>query len=288
MAVARRTKWVLLGWLGAAVWLSAAHAQEPASQKAKGASAADARSAGELVHRTWTVDGVAREALVSAPATAKQVPAPVVFVFHGHGGTMRNAARTFAIHWHWPEAIVVYPQGLNTPGRLTDPEGKKPGWQSTVGDQKDRDLNSFDAMLAALKADYRVDDKRIYSTGHSNGGGFTYLLWAARPDVLAAVAPSAAAALRNVRDLKPKPVLHVAGEQDALVKYEWQKMTVERLLAINHCEKNAQPWHGMAGCKLYPSSTGTPVVTLIHPGGHKFLAEAPAAIVAFFKEHARP
>src|SRR5712691_11551343 len=142
--------------------------------------------------REWTVDGVAREALTYAPPQAKSEPTPIVFAFHGHGGTMQQAARSFGFHTHWPEAIVVYMQGLNTPGQLTDPEGKKPGWQKTIGDQDDRDLKFFDAVLESLKRDYKVNEKRIYATGHSNGGGFTYLLWAARGDSFAAFAPSAA------------------------------------------------------------------------------------------------
>ena len=128
----------------------------------------------------WTVDGVTREALVYVPAAARTSPRPVVFAFHGHGGSMQNAARMFAYHQHWPEAIVVYMQGLPTPGRLTDPEGKKAGWQHSLGDQKDRDLHFFDAVLETLKTKYKVDEQRVYATGHSNGGGFTYLLWAAR------------------------------------------------------------------------------------------------------------
>ena len=179
-----------------------------------------------------------REALVYAPATAKTDLSPVVFAFHGHGGTMKYAANKFRFHKLWPEAIVVYMQGLKTPGTIVDPQGKWPGWQKTFGDQGDRDLKFFDAALATLKKDYNVDAKRIYATGHSNGGGFTYLLWAARGDVLAAVAPCAAAALigngalpddlpaalarqaeasrRSMKNLKPKPVLHMAGEADPL------------------------------------------------------------------------
>jgi polyhydroxybutyrate depolymerase len=150
-------------------------------------------TASEPVPRHWDVDGVRREALVVIPeATADDQPAPVVFVFHGHGGTSRQAARSFGLHTHWPEAIVVYPQGLPTPGRLTDPEGKRNGWQHAAGEQEDRDLKFFDAMLASLKSEHEIDEARIYSTGHSNGGGFTYLLWASRPDVFAAVAPSSA------------------------------------------------------------------------------------------------
>jgi polyhydroxybutyrate depolymerase len=72
----------------------------------------------------WNIEGVTREALVYVPPAAKTTPSPVVFAFHGHGGTMKGAATTFAYHRHWPEAIAVYMQGLNTPGALTDPEGK--------------------------------------------------------------------------------------------------------------------------------------------------------------------
>jgi hypothetical protein len=89
------------------------------------------------------VDGVDREALVYAPAAAAVTNAPVVFVFHGHGGSAQQAARSFAMSREWPEAISVYMQGLNTPGRLTDPEGKKPGWQHGAGAQGDRDLKFF-------------------------------------------------------------------------------------------------------------------------------------------------
>ena len=242
-------------------------------------------SAEQPARREWTVDGVTREALVHAPSKAKTEATPLVFAFHGHGGTMNNAARTFAYHTLWPDAIVVYPQGLNTPGRLTDPEGKKPGWQSGPGDQGDRDLKFFDTILESLRHDCKVDAKRIYATGHSNGGGFTYLLWAMRGDRFAAVAPSAAAAPKVQSLLKPKPVLHLAGENDPLVKYAWQQFTMTALRKLNECGEG-KSWEKF--CTLYPSKIGTPVVTFIHPGGHQFPSEAPATIVKFFKEHARP
>ena len=230
------------------------------------------------------MDGVAREALVYVPPSAKTMNTPVVFVFHGHGGNARQAARSFGIYQHWPEAISVHMQGLKTPGRLTDPEGNKPGWQSGPGDQGDRDLKFFDAVLERLKRDYRVDEKRIYATGHSNGGGFTYLLWAERGEVFAAVAPSAAAA-RYVGQLAPKPALHLAGEKDALVKFQWQKLMMDEVRKLNGCDTNGQPW-GAKGT-IYPSKSGTPFVTLIHPGGHELHPQAGAMIVKFFKEHSR-
>jgi polyhydroxybutyrate depolymerase len=236
-----------------------------------------------LKRMEWTIEGGSRDALVSIPAAARTTDTPVVFVFHGHGGGSRNVAASFAIEKLWPEAIVVYMQGLPTPGR-TDPEGKRSGWQRAVGDQGDRDLKFFDAVLATLRKDQKIDERRVYATGHSNGGGFTYLLWAARGDLFAAVAPSSAgAAGRNFQAMKPKPVLHLAGETDAIVPFANQKKTIDALRTLNGCDSVGQEWAKY--CTLYPSRTGTPVVTYIHPGGHMFPAEAPQQFVRFFKEH---
>ncbi len=241
---------------------------------------------GDLQRREWKVDEVDREALLHLPANSKTQALPVVFAFHGHSGTMNQAARSFQYHRHWPEAIVVYMQGLKTPGRITDPEGKQFGWQHDKGDQGDRDLKFFDAVLASLKQDYKVDEDRIYVTGHSNGGSFTYLLWANRGEVFAAVAPSASAPPKDARTkLKPKPVLHVAGENDKLVKYEWQKLTIDLLRRMNHCQADGEKWE--PHCVRYPSPDGFPVVTFITDGGHQFPPDAAPTIVKFFKEHRR-
>src|SRR4029077_10555421 len=129
---------------------------------------------------------------------------PLVFVFHGHGGNMQNISRTMHIETIWQEVIVVYPQGVNTPTKI-DPEGKRPGWQRAPGDQNDRDLKFFDALLDAIGKKYNVDKRRIYVTGFSNGGVFTYVLWAARPDIIAAVAPGAGLPLPGVHMKVPKP-----------------------------------------------------------------------------------
>lgn len=239
-------------------------------------------AAGDPQRMEWTVDGVVREGLVCAPG---KEGAPLVFGFHGHGGTMQHAARSWGLHEAWPEAVVVYLQGLPTPGRLSDPEGKKPGWQHAQGEQGDRDLKLFDAVLASMKEKHKVDEKRIYVTGHSNGGGFAYLLWAARPGIFAAIAPVATAAGRNLKDMTPCPVIHFAGEKDPLVKYEWQQRTIAAVRAINGCEDQGKDWD--KGCTVYASSKEAPLVVFIHPGGHEYPAVAPPLIVKFFKEHAR-
>ncbi|MGA9777323.1 MAG: alpha/beta hydrolase family esterase [Limisphaerales bacterium] len=235
-----------------------------------------------LQQMSFIVDGAARTALVYVPATAKTNPTPLVFVFHGHGGNARQADRSFHLEREWPAAIVVYMQGLDTPGQLTDPQGNRPGWQAALGDQGDRDLKFFDAVLARFKQDYDVDAKRIYCTGHSNGGGFTYLLWLARGDVFAAVAPSSAAA-RYANKLPPKPALILGGQTDPLVKFAWQQRTMDAVRKVNGCATTGEPWDKQ--CTLYPSNGGTPLVTCIFPGGHQFNPAAPALIVKFFKAH---
>lgn len=237
---------------------------------------------GDPERMAWTLDGVEREALVAAPAKKGEGKPPLVFAFHGHGGTMRHAARSFRFHEEWPEAVVVYPQGLNTPGRLSDPEGKKPGWQHGAGEQEDRDLKFFDAMLASMKEKQGVDEARVYAAGHSNGGAFTYLLWASRPKVFAALAPSGAVGGRTLREAAPCPLLHVAGEKDPLVKFEWQMQGLVQAKARNGCEETGKDW--APGCLIYASSRNAPLVTFIHPGGHEYPKEAPALIVKFFRE----
>ena len=240
----------------------------------------------KLKQMTWEVGGVKREALVYVPPDPGASP-PIIFAFHGHGGTQEFAARKFDYHDLWPEAICVYPQGLLTATGKIDPEGKMPGWQKSVGDQGDRDLAFFDAMLKTMKADYHIDEHRIYASGHSNGGFFTYVLWAARGDELAAVAPiSAFLDIRDIKLLKPKPVLHVAGEKDPLVKFSFQEQMMVKDREIDGCDNDGKP----AGqwCTEYTSKNGPTVITFIHPGGHEVPQGAPKRIIEFFKTQSKP
>lgn len=242
-----------------------------------------AASAAEPVSRTWTVDGTKREALVVVPESAKDKPA-LVFDFHGHGGTAKHAARAHALHKPMPDAVVVYPQGLpsTTPN---DPDGKRAGWQIREKGYDDRDLKFFDAMLDSLGKEFKTDPKRVFVTGHSNGGAMTYLLWAARGDKLAAVAPVAGANVPAVLvKLKPKPCLHVAGEKDAIVKFAGQKLVMDAVKRLNKVEADGKPWekHGT----LYPAkgSDGAAFVAAVHPGGHEYPAFTAELIAKFFKE----
>jgi polyhydroxybutyrate depolymerase len=239
----------------------------------------------KLTTRSFEVGGRERTALVAAPSTGEAL-APLVFVFHGHGGSSRQAARSFQLHEHWPAAWVVHPQGLPTPGAITDPKGRRAGWQMKVGDQGDRDLAFFDAMLAAMLAEGRVDPRRVYATGHSNGGAFTYLLWAERGAVFAALAPSSAVLPLPATHYAPLPVLHLGSEQDELVKWSWQERMVDLVLKVNGGGPQGSPSLGLT---LYPpqdSARGAETALWLHDGGHRLPAEAGAEVAKFFLRHA--
>ncbi len=231
----------------------------------------------------FTVDAVEREALIFLPPTTSK--APVIFAFHGHGGNMRFSATGMAFQNFWPEAIVVYPQGLPTPGIILDREGKKPGWQDLAGQEGDRDIKFVDVMLKTLREKYSIDENRVYATGFSNGGLFSYLLLSQRPDVFAAFAPGGAALLPQVHLTKPRPVLHYGGQSDQLAKFERQQATIEKIRQFNG--SSAQGESCGANCTLYPSSKSAPVETFIHPLGHMYPPAVTPVIVNFFKQHPR-
>jgi beta-lactamase class D len=190
----------------------------------------------------------------------------------------------------WPEAFVVCPQGLPTV-TPRDPDGQRPGWQTMPGANDDRDLKLVDAILKTLR-DEKVDDRRLFATGHSNGGGFTYLLWAERGKELAAVAPVAAgaSALRAAGLPDPLPALHIAGETDAIVRFAVQQRTMEAARRLNRCAPEGRTWAkaGDLVGTIYPSPDGAPFVSVVHPGGHTYPAVAPDLIVRFFKEVTQP
>jgi polyhydroxybutyrate depolymerase len=225
---------------------------------------------------TFTVDGGARKAIVFAPS--KQAgSAPLIFVFHGHGDTASNFIGV-DLQGAWPEAVVVYFQGLPTRDGL-------PGWQTERGQDADRDLKLVDIALASLRKTFKIDGYRVYATGFSNGAHFTYLLWAQRPAVFAAYAPVAGRIRPAATPTEPKPLLHVGGRQDHQVDFADQTEAMETARKIDGVAAPTFCTTVMAAtrCTFYESPNGTPVMTLIHPGGHAYPEGTSEEIVKFFK-----
>lgn len=239
------------------------------------------------VPMTLRVDSIERSAVVY-PAVGEIPDAghPLVLMFHGHGGNAGRQARKHAIHAHWPEAVVVYPQGLPGIPRITDPQGVRSGWQMRPGQAEDRDLHFVDRLLEEIPKRYPIDPARIYAAGHSNGGRFAAVLWSARPDRFAAFASGCGQGGRWIRGAQPKPVMMIMGESDRIVPIRGQLRSVElarELLATNPAVATRDGYltreNGVDGLEL---------VTYIHPGGHEWPAESTPHLVEFFKRHALP
>lgn len=173
----------------------------------------------------FEASGHQRHALVY-PGTSRNGASPVVFFFTGHGGTAAAAAAITRFHVLWPEAIIVYGQGLNQGShgilrdpsvRLADfpPENHGPGWQIRFP-YKARppvnytaDLDYVDTLYNLIQAREKIDHDRVFAAGYSSGGFFTMSLLQHRPQIFARFAPMAAysrmhAILRPGRD----PVLN--------------------------------------------------------------------------------
>ena len=229
------------------------------------ASVALARPAQErpLVTETWTVDGVERSALVAEPhAAPTETASPLVLVFHGHGGSSANAARTFRIHDAWPEAVVIYPQGLPTMGEITDPHRRSRGLAIPARDawRSRRPLGRRDARLGE-KALQRRQPAHTFAAGHSNGGSMVYVLWAARAGqirgVRAVVVRISSRAAANSKT-KPKPAFIVAGREDALVPFALQQFSLDGVFRVNQADRADQEWSGARGGTRRPETDAAP------------------------------
>lgn len=116
------------------------------------------------------VNGVHRTALVYAPNTIGRGKVTVVFGYHGHGGNSRFAANHFLWQDNWPEALVIYPQGVPTKSWV-DPQGLKSGWEVRPGEDN-VDVQFFNKLLAKALGEMNGDPNHVYVMGHSNGGYF--------------------------------------------------------------------------------------------------------------------
>jgi polyhydroxybutyrate depolymerase len=221
---------------------------------------------------TFTVDGVARRAFIYAPPVAPPASGfPVVFTFHGRGDVIENF-EIVNLHGAWPDAIVVYFQALDREGY--------PGWQVERGQDGDRDLKLVDTALSTLKGKYRIDANRVYAAGFSNGAGFTFLLWADRPNLFAAYAIVAGRWRAEVQPKERRPAIVVSGIQDP--GYQDHRAGMVNAIVLNGVRTTSSRCGN--GCQMYGGGTPAPVVTVTHRGGHEFPALVTDHVVRFLKD----
>jgi predicted esterase/sugar lactone lactonase YvrE len=236
-------------------------------------------------HRTWkrSIDGVPRTALVYPGEEATSRPSPLVFVFHGFGG--RAGEDWSGIARAWPEATVVYPHGL--PVQFPGTQVTAPGYQWVPGQFEDRDVRFVDALLDDLSATFRVDERRVYVAGISNGALLTYVLMTMRPERFAAFAPVSGFPVPSLKWSRvPRPVLIIHGRRGDfdLSLAEWAR---DQLLRVNGCNSEAVEW--APGALLYgPCGSQQPVIVWLHERGHEWVPSSAEIVVRFFKEQALP
>ena len=165
--------------------------------------------------RTLTVGGVERTYILHIPpGLDSSRPAPVVFVFHGfeENTVYIQNITNFNDIADKNSFIVIYPNGSGDSRHLS--------WNASgcCGDAINKnidDLAFVRQMLADLGTIARIDIKRIYASGFSNGAIFSYRLACEMSDTFAAIAPVASPMLTNpCQPQQPVSVVHVHGLED--------------------------------------------------------------------------
>ena len=173
--------------------------------------------------------GQTRQYVLHVPATYKpEEPAALVLVFHGAG----ISAKRFVDYTRFSSVadregfLTVYPQGQG--------QEEEPFWDTSPGS---RDVQFVRDLIDHLLRRCNVDPKRIYASGHSNGGGMVNRLACELADRLAAIGPvSGAYSSGGCSPSRPIPVFAIHGTEDRTVSYhgipEWAAAWGER----NGCE----------------------------------------------------
>jgi polyhydroxybutyrate depolymerase len=155
-------------------------------------------------------------------------PAPLVIAFHGMLIDSKDVMPVYtklndtaAKH----KFVIAYPEAI----------GKSWG---LAPEKVTKDLAFFDALLAKLKSDYKIDEDRIYILGMSNGGYFAHLVGKERSKAVAAVAshsgPLGLQTLLGVRAERKFPVLILHGDKDNILPVDWARENRDKYMKEGH------------------------------------------------------
>ena len=141
-------------------------------------------------------------------------PTPVIFGFDGWRDSPENFRRYSRLHETGAarEAIRIYPESINH------------GWEgapyATV--RGGEDLRFVTQIIDEIDRTYNVDRRRIYATGHSNGGGMTAVVACHLPHVFAGVASVGGAYYNPVNSgckNLPIPIFVMHDTGDTMMRY---------------------------------------------------------------------
>ncbi|HET7526074.1 MAG TPA: PHB depolymerase family esterase, partial [Burkholderiaceae bacterium] len=226
-----------------AVWLCAALA-----------SAGEA--AGATQEHTLQVGALQRAYRLHVPQTLGVAPPmPLVLVFHGAGGSPEQIEREsrFSELADRESFVVAYPAGW----RRSWNDGRGADAVAAQGDNID-DVAFISAVIDEVAANRRIDLKRVYATGISNGAMFSHQLGNRLSTRIAAIAPVAGGIpeplLAGFASTDPVSVLIVHGSLDPLVPYGGGEV---RVLGgargrVAGAEESARQWSAHDRCTPIP------------------------------------
>lgn len=200
--------------------------------------------------QTLSVDGLTRHYRLHVPAdlpTGKAVP--LVLVFHGGGGTARGTERLtrFSDKADRGHFIVAYPEGIERSWN----DGRDTAASRAHRDNID-DVHFVATMIDAISEEHRIDPKRIYATGISNGAIFSHYLAARLADRIAAIA----AVVGGIADpfaarfdpAQPVSVLIFQGTDDPLVPFDGGEVARGKRGKILSTAETVKKWVQRDGC----------------------------------------
>jgi polyhydroxybutyrate depolymerase len=164
-----------------------------------------------------TVDGRERTYTLNLPPSYYSGTSfPLIIAMHGGGGNSAQFESTTFLtdKANAAQFAVVYPNGT-AGGQLALQTWNGGGCCGNAVAANIDDVNFMRQLITQLTTTYKLDAKRVYATGHSNGGIMSYRLACELSDRIAAIAPNAAASMTpNCAPLRAVPVLHMHSKLD--------------------------------------------------------------------------
>lgn len=152
---------------------------------------------------------------------------PLVFTLHGCGG---------------PDNFIPMQEQTGSDAIVVRGTGADDGcW--TYGGEGD-DVQFFDAMLAALEAEYCVDTSRVFSMGYSSGAWMTNTLECTRGDKLRATGTLSGGRVGNLGECKGKfarATVHDLDDTTNPFDEQGAAEELDRVLAQNGCTAELAP-----------------------------------------------
>jgi polyhydroxybutyrate depolymerase len=206
--------------------------------------------------RTLKVGSLTRSYIVHVPKSYDpKKPTPVLLAFHGALMNGQMMVAFSGLNQKADEAgfIAVYPTG--TGANKTFLVWNAGGVTSLMAKNVD-DVTFVRKLLDDLATVVKVDDKRVYATGMSNGAMMTYRLAAELSDRIAAIAPVAGTmVIDKCQPKRPVSVLHFHGTKDTMVPFHRSDKKIVDFIKFRSVEDTIQTWVKLDGCPEKPVIT---------------------------------